>query len=94
MLTGYDDKRATYQLLDKFGRGRLAFRRSIARQETLSALPVLMEFLANFNDFQLSGRYPDYLNKIHEVCTENFTINELTKVKEIKACLLEMLQSK
>jgi HEPN domain-containing protein len=53
-----------------------------------------MEFLANFNDFQLSGRYPDYLNKIHEVCTEDFTTTELKKVKEIRTCLLEMLQSK
>ena len=53
-----------------------------------------MEFLTNFNDFQLSSRYPDYLNKIHGICTESFTINELTTVKEIKTCLLEMLQSK
>ncbi|MDR1405783.1 MAG: HEPN domain-containing protein [Prevotellaceae bacterium] len=53
-----------------------------------------MEFLANFNDFQLSGRYPDYLNKIYKVCTESFTIGELAKVKEIRTCLLEMLQSK
>ncbi|MDR3188006.1 MAG: HEPN domain-containing protein [Prevotellaceae bacterium] len=50
-----------------------------------------MEFLANFNDFQLSGRYPDYLNQIHKVCTESFTINELTKVKEVRTCLLKML---
>jgi HEPN domain-containing protein len=53
-----------------------------------------MEFLENFNDFQLSSRYPDYLNKIHKVCTESFTINELTNVKEIRTCLLEMLPSK
>jgi HEPN domain-containing protein len=53
-----------------------------------------MEFLANFNDFQLSGRYPDYLNKIHKICTEKFTTNELGKIKEIRICLLEMLQSK
>ncbi|MDR3184978.1 MAG: HEPN domain-containing protein [Prevotellaceae bacterium] len=53
-----------------------------------------MEFLANFNDFQLSSRYPDYLNKIHKVCTESFTTSELIKVKEIRTCLLEMLQSK
>ncbi|MDR3133618.1 MAG: HEPN domain-containing protein [Prevotellaceae bacterium] len=53
-----------------------------------------MAFVANFNEFQLSGRYPDYLNKIHAVCTESFTISELAKAKEIRTCLLEILQSK
>jgi len=53
-----------------------------------------MDFLGNFNDFQLSSRYPDYLNQIYKVCTKEFTFEQFEKVKEIRICLLEMLQLK
>ena len=46
----------------------------------------MMNFLGYFNDFQLSGRYPDYMSKIYKDCTKDFTINELKKVKEIRTC--------
>ena len=51
-------------------------------------------FLEIFNRFQLSARYPDYLRKIEKLCTKEFTTGQLDKVKEIRICLLEMLQSK
>ena len=51
-----------------------------------------MKYLAYFNDFQLSSRYPDYINRLYQVCTETFTKQELKKVKEIRKCLLKMLQ--
>lgn len=50
-----------------------------------------IKFLYNYNTFQLSSRYPDYLNKIYKVCTKQFTETQLDKVKEIRKCLLEML---
>ena len=49
-------------------------------------------FLEVFNRFQLSTRYPDYLRKIEKLCTKETTIEQLDKVKEIRTCLLEMLQ--
>ena len=49
-------------------------------------------FLEVFNRFQLSTRYPDYLRRIDNLCTEEFTVNQLDKVKEIKQCLLKKLQ--
>ena len=49
-------------------------------------------FLEVFNRFQLSTRYPDYLRKIEKICTEKLTVEQLTKVEEIKQCLLNMLQ--
>jgi len=52
----------------------------------------IMSFLKKFNDFQLSGRYPDYTNNIYEMCTKEFTHKQLEKVKEIRTCLLKMLQ--
>ena len=52
----------------------------------------VMDFLDNFHDFQLSSRYPDYLNQIYKVCNKNFTIDKLKDVKEIRECLLKMLQ--
>jgi len=51
-----------------------------------------MNFLVNFNNFQLSTRYPDYLNKIYKVCSKRFTENQLNKVKNIRKCLLETVQ--
>ena len=49
-------------------------------------------FLRKFNDFQLSGRYPDYQYNLYKVCTKKFTFDKLEKVKEIRQCLIEMLQ--
>jgi len=50
-----------------------------------------MNFLVNYNNFQLSTRYPDYLSKIYKVCTKSFTEMQMKQVKEIRQCLLEML---
>jgi HEPN domain-containing protein len=50
-----------------------------------------MAFLTKFNRFQLSTRYPDYLNNMYQVCTEEFTIQEINKAKKVRKCLLEIL---
>jgi HEPN domain-containing protein len=52
----------------------------------------MMRFLKEFNDFQLSGRYPDYTKNIYKVCTKEFTDDKLEKIQEVKTCLLKMLQ--
>ena len=49
-------------------------------------------FLNKVNDFQLSGRYPDYTNSIYKRCTKQYTHEQLEKVKEVRTCLLKMLQ--
>jgi HEPN domain-containing protein len=51
----------------------------------------MINFLRKFNDFQLSGRYPDYIDNIEKTCTKEFTGEQLEKVKEVKQCLLKML---
>jgi len=51
----------------------------------------MMNFLEDFNDFQLAGRYPDYTTNIYKMCTKEFTLEQLEKVKEIRQCLIEML---
>jgi HEPN domain-containing protein len=51
----------------------------------------MMMFLKEFNNFQLEGRYPDYINNIYKMCTKEFTNEQLEKVKEIRQCLLKML---
>jgi len=50
-----------------------------------------MDFLTQYNRFQLSGRYPDYLNVMQRICTESYTKAELDKVEEVRQCLLGML---
>jgi HEPN domain-containing protein len=51
----------------------------------------MMIFLEEFNDFQLSGRYQDYLDEIYMSCTEDFTREQLDKVEEVRQCLIKML---
>jgi HEPN domain-containing protein len=50
------------------------------------------EFLLNLNRFQLEGRYPEYITKIQEICSFDFTHEMLTRTKEIKSWLQENLQ--
>jgi HEPN domain-containing protein len=50
------------------------------------------EFLLNLNRFQLEGRYPDYLTKMHDICNEQFTKSILETVTELRSWLLEKLQ--
>jgi len=50
-----------------------------------------MKFLEDFNNFQLSGRYPDYTNDIFRKCTKEFTCEQLEKIEEVRTCLLKML---
>jgi HEPN domain-containing protein len=49
-------------------------------------------FMERMNDFQIEGRYPDYLMKIYKVCTSDYTKNILEQVKIIKECLQKKLQ--
>ena len=53
----------------------------------------MMKFLEMFNRFQLSSRYPDYVNDIHKICTKEYTQNQLDKAMEARKCLIETLQS-
>ena len=50
-----------------------------------------MKFLEDFNNFQLSGRYPDYTNDIFRKCTKEFTCEQFEKIEEVRTCLLKML---
>ena len=50
------------------------------------------EFLLNLNRFQLEGRYPDYLTKLHNICNEQFTISILETTNQLRLWLIERLQ--
>ena len=50
-----------------------------------------MEFLASFNEFQLSNQNPDFMNYVYKVCKSEFTSQELNKVQEVRTSLLKML---
>ncbi len=63
----------------------------------LSATPVILtdeqsEFLLLLNRFQLEGRYPDYMTKMHNICNEMFTKEIIDSVNDFKTWLLEKLQ--
>jgi HEPN domain-containing protein len=63
----------------------------------LSATPVILtdeqsEFLLMLNRFQLEGRYPDYMTKMHNICNEMFTKEIIDSVNDFKTWLLEKLQ--
>lgn len=50
------------------------------------------EFLLSLNRFQLWGRYPDYLTKIHSVCNESFTTKMIDKTNKLRLWLPEKVQ--
>jgi len=50
------------------------------------------EFLLTLNRFQLEGRYPDYLTKMHNICNGEFTLDVINAVNEFRLWLLEKLQ--
>jgi HEPN domain-containing protein len=49
------------------------------------------KFLTLMNDFQVSGRYPDHLDKLYRRCRRDYTQRQLNKIKEVRQCLLKML---
>lgn len=48
--------------------------------------------MLSLNRFQLEGRYPDYLTKMHDICNEQFTISMLETTNDLRLWLLEKLQ--
>ena len=64
----------------------------IIRQTAVVLADEQIEFLQAFNDFQLEGRYPDYLFEIDKMCNKKHTAELLKTVKIIRICLQEKLQ--
>jgi len=63
----------------------------------LSATPIEVaddksEFRLNLNRFQLEGRYPEYLTKMHNICNETFTKSMIDTTNKIRIWLLGKLQ--
>lgn len=48
-------------------------------------------FLEEFNDFQIEGRYPDYMFMIQKRCTPEYTQALLERVNSIRLCLQEKM---
>lgn len=64
----------------------------ILQQTDVALLEEQIVFLQAFNDYQIEGRYPDYLFKINKICTYEHTQELLETVKIIRQCLQEKLQ--
>ncbi len=47
--------------------------------------------LAEFNDFNIETRYPDYKLNFYRLCTKDFTENKLFQFKEIYQCILKKM---
>lgn len=50
------------------------------------------ELILSLNRFQLEGRYPDYMTKMHNICNEQFTVSMLDTTNQLRLWLLEKLQ--
>lgn len=50
------------------------------------------ELILSLNRFQLEGRYPDYMTKMHNICNEQFTVSMLDSTNQLRLWLLEKLQ--
>ena len=51
-----------------------------------------IDFLREFNDFQLESRYPDYMFEINKRCNLEYTKLLLENVSKIVLCLQEKMQ--
>ena len=49
----------------------------------------MMKFLEDFNMFQLSGRYPDYLRKMDKLCTEAYTVEQIVSGRQKSVSIRE-----
>ena len=63
----------------------------------LSATPIELsedksEFMLNLNRFQLEGRYPDYLTKMHHICDEPLTTKMISDADNLRLWLLAKVQ--
>ncbi|MCK4662269.1 MAG: HEPN domain-containing protein [Bacteroidales bacterium] len=52
----------------------------------------ISEFLLILNRFQLEGRYPEYMTKMHNICNVEFTKSIIEKTKKLRLWLIEKLQ--
>lgn len=50
------------------------------------------ELLLILNRFQLEGRYPEYLTKMHKICNKQFTKSTINSTNELRLWLLGKLQ--
>jgi len=50
------------------------------------------EFILTLNRFQLEGRYPEYLTKLHNICNEPFTKSIINTTNELRLWLLGKVQ--
>ncbi|MEY4926611.1 MAG: hypothetical protein RI894_1047 [Bacteroidota bacterium] len=48
-------------------------------------------FLAEINQFQLEGRYPDYVSNMRLLCTRDVTNDYLHQINTIRVCLIQLL---
>lgn len=64
----------------------------LVSETTLELSEEQLLFLEEYNDFQLEGRYPDYLFEVHKRCNFVFTNELITQVKSIIVCLQEKMQ--
>ena len=63
----------------------------------LSTTPITLddeksEFMLKLNRFQLEGRYPEYLTKMHNICNETFTKATIEETQKLRRWLLEQAQ--
>ena len=52
----------------------------------------ISEFLLNLNRFQIEGRYPEYISKLHFICNKEFTENIIKQTEEVRKWLHRKLQ--
>lgn len=65
---------------------------SILKQTSVEIPEQQLDFLLLFNDFNLEGRYPDYLGRIFKMINQDSTKLFLSQANENKQWLLSKLQ--
>ncbi|TVL99062.1 MAG: DNA-binding protein [Candidatus Brocadia sp. WS118] len=65
----------------------------LAERVSLKMTEEQLELLETVTDFNIEARYPDEKFSFKKKCTRDFTQNYLSKIKEMRECLLQQIQS-
>lgn len=61
------------------------------KQSDLNLATELYDYLAIITQWNVDTRYPDYKNKIYAIANDVYLENHISRIKELKLCLLEGL---
>jgi len=65
---------------------------TLSKSIDLDLAPEQEEFLSRVNDFNIEARYPDFEMQFAELCTKEFTLENLSRIKDLYRWLKSLVE--